>query len=87
MLAAGNDLSTVSYLAGHSSVRVTGDVYVKTLDNIKRNAALSFEKMLFPRVAPQEAVTDNRQVITSRFVAEPAGLNMDLAGLEPFSTP
>jgi len=60
LLAAGNDLSTVSYLAGHSSVRVTGDVYVKTLDNIKRKAALSFDEMVFPKVPPQEAVTENR---------------------------
>jgi integrase len=57
---AGNDLSVVSHNAGHSSVRVTGDVYVKTLDDLKRKAALSFDKMVFGEHGRQEAMVEDR---------------------------
>jgi integrase len=59
-ILAGNDLSVVSHNAGHSSVWVTGDVYVKTLDDLKRKAALSFDKMVFGEQGRQEAMVEDR---------------------------
>jgi integrase len=59
-ILAGNDLSVVSHNAGHSSVRVTADVYVKTLDDLKRNAALSFDKMVFGEQSQQETMAEDR---------------------------
>ncbi len=59
-ILAGNDLSVVSHNAGHSSVRVTGDVYVKTLDDLKRKAALSFDKMVLGEQSREEAMVEDR---------------------------
>jgi len=38
MLYHGADIKTVSSILGHSSITITGDIYLHTLDDMKRTA-------------------------------------------------
>ena len=49
MLAGGVDVAVVSKRMGHSSVRVTVDIYSHLLDGVGRQAADAAEAMMPPR--------------------------------------
>ena len=48
LLAQGVPLKTVSDILGHSSIRVTADIYGHTGDDQKRDAAERIDKLLTP---------------------------------------
>jgi integrase len=51
MLAGGADIAIVSKRLGHSSIRVTGDIYSHLLGGVGRQAAEAAEALVPPRVA------------------------------------
>jgi integrase len=51
MLAGGVDIAVVSKRLGHSSIRVTGDIYSHLLEGVGRQAAEAAEALVPPRVA------------------------------------
>jgi len=48
LVAAGVPLTVVSEVLGHSSIRVTNDVYIHLMDDAKVGAALAMEELLAP---------------------------------------
>ena len=61
MLAAGNDLSIVSKLAGHSSVSITADIYAHMLEGVGQQAVNGAAALIPRRVAQPSALTLHSQ--------------------------
>ncbi|HYE10515.1 MAG TPA: site-specific integrase [Patescibacteria group bacterium] len=47
MLAHGESIHVTSKLMGHSSIKVTGDIYAHILDDVKRRASDNIDKLIF----------------------------------------
>jgi integrase len=50
MLMNNTDLKNVSAILGHSSIKITGDIYINSVEEMKRDAVIGLDKMIRPNL-------------------------------------